>query len=63
MLFSSVTGEGLNELMSRTYQLLQEARQSEPKQLATALAPRRRPPHEVFTDSDFGSHDQDVSLD
>jgi GTP-binding protein len=63
MRFSSVTGEGLNALMSRTYELLQEARRSEPKPQASVAAPRRRPPHEVFAESDFTAGDQNASLE
>jgi GTP-binding protein len=33
--FSSVTGEGLNALMSRTYQMLEEARQADAKRAAS----------------------------
>jgi GTP-binding protein len=61
LVFSSVTGEGLNALMSRAYELLQEARRAEPQQPPPASTKRRRPPHEVFTESDFISHDQDDS--
>ncbi len=55
MMFSSVTGEGLSTLMARTYELLKEARRAEPQQTPPAPAKRRRPPHEIFSESDFTS--------
>jgi len=58
MLFSSVTGQGLSALMARTYELLQAARRAELKPEPAAPKPRRRPPHEIFSDSDFRSDDQ-----
>jgi GTP-binding protein len=53
MLFSSVTGEGLSGVMSRAYELLQEARKSDPEQPVAKPAPRRRPPHELRTEADI----------
>lgn len=53
MLFSSVTGEGLSGLMSRAYELLQEARTAEPTKPVAKPAPRRRPPHELRTEADI----------
>jgi GTP-binding protein len=62
MLFSSVTGEGLSALMSRTYALLQETRKADPEQPLPTPAPRRRPPHQIFSESDFKSGDHDDEL-